>query len=479
MNYDDALSDEDREIIKQYEEVVAQGRSDYFDVDDMEMIIEHYLFDEKGDDLKKAEQALEYAFKLHPGDSNLYCQKAAIYLAQNKPKKALDLLDRYRDHDDNVHTFNHAEALCRVRRRDEGVAEFKQLVENVAADDDYNVPALCNDILRVLTDYIDLEDGEDAPSKKAFKDTLYFYDKILALDPNNTDTMNAKAATLDIIGQRDEAIALCNRSIDLNPYNVDTWHQLCTIHSCANQYAEALNDCNYALAIDPNDLQALGDKADCEYNLQDFENCIATLKKYLKLDKDDGCMWYLMARCYEQQQDPENARKAYKRVVAIVPEDDSSWFGIAEASLYLHDTKEMKRSIKKALALRPEYPSYLLMWANVLHDEKKIEECEAMLQHILKDLKPDFAAAWKLYGDLALDCDDSIKAQSYYEKAIELCKEQEIDIFDIYFFACIAAYSNEDYEKAQEYFDIAKERNSFTPMLVQRIFKDAKKHLKL
>ncbi len=475
MNFDDSLSDEDREMIKQYEEAVAQGRSDYFDVDDMEIIIEHYLFTEKG--FEKAEQALEYAFKLHPGDRYLYCQQAAIYLAQNKPKKALALLDRYRDRDYPLHTFNHAEALYRLGRRNESIAEFKQLVESVADDEDYNISSLCSDILRVLTD--DIEDDDEAHQKNVFENTLYFYDKILAIDPNDVGMLHAKAATLEAMGQEDEAIALCNRVLDIDPYDVEAWHQIGSIHFKAEQYTEALNDYNYALAIEPDDLQALGQKAYCEYNLQDFENCIATLKKCVKKDSDDEDLWFLMAKCYEQQQDPEKARKAYKKVVAIDPEDADSWYGIAQASCYLRDTKETKHSIKKAIALQPQNPSYLLILADVLHDENRIKECEVLLRHILRVLKPDFAAAWKFYGDLVLGCDAYEEALSYYEKAMELCKEQEIDIYDIYFFACLAAYGNKDYKKAQEYFDIAKERNSFTPMLVQRIFKDAKKHLKL
>ena len=113
-NYDDELTnEEENEMIRQYEESVAHRRGDYFDVDEMEIIIEHYLF---AGDIDAAQQALKYGFRLHPNDSNLYCQKAAILLHLGNLNEALALIERYRDVNDPVHTYNRAEILYKIGR---------------------------------------------------------------------------------------------------------------------------------------------------------------------------------------------------------------------------------------------------------------------------------------------------------------------------------------------------------------------------
>ena len=62
------LTNEELAIIKNYEEAHQKGQSEYFDVEDLEFIIEHYLH---LGDVESAHNALHFALKLHPDSSYL------------------------------------------------------------------------------------------------------------------------------------------------------------------------------------------------------------------------------------------------------------------------------------------------------------------------------------------------------------------------------------------------------------------------
>lgn len=460
--YNDNLSDDERELVRHYEEADALGRLDYFDVDEMEIIIEHYLYD---GDSRNAQKALEYGFKLHPGDRYLQCQKAAILLQRGQLQEALRLIDLYRDADDPVHTFNRAEILYKLGRKNEALAIFRDLVEN--NDDENDTPGLCSDIIRLVN------------SQNDFKNSLYFFDKALAINPNDLDLLETKGMTLDDMGQKAEAAAIYNKVLDADPYRVSTWHMLGICHFESGKFREALTAYDYALAIEPSDSIALAQKAFCQFNIGDENGGIATCVKYLKNNPDDEEMLVLLGQCYANIDKTTEAQQLFQKALTINPKNSSAWFGLSLIELWHGKTNKAKQYITKAIDLSPNTPDMFVALAKIQQEEKNFEGAIDTLLHVVNNLNGDMAEAWGKLGENYMSVNDSAKALEAYERAIKLCDEQHLQVDELPLLAAVACYDNADYDKAQHYYDRAKRLNDKAKNAILSVIPEAGKHLDL
>ena len=76
-------------IIKKFELMISDGKTCYFDSEDLERIIDHYFLVEN---YNLINEAFELGLQLFPFSTSLKIKKAQLYIATDKPQKALDLL---------------------------------------------------------------------------------------------------------------------------------------------------------------------------------------------------------------------------------------------------------------------------------------------------------------------------------------------------------------------------------------------------
>ena len=86
-----SYSDDENSIVERYEELRKNGKIGYFDVDDFEEIISHYLETGKPD---RAGNVVEIARLQHPSSSSLVVKEAELCSAIKQPEKAIRCLNR-------------------------------------------------------------------------------------------------------------------------------------------------------------------------------------------------------------------------------------------------------------------------------------------------------------------------------------------------------------------------------------------------
>ncbi|MBK6752904.1 MAG: hypothetical protein IPG69_04795 [Flavobacteriales bacterium] len=68
--------DDRTEYVQRFEDMLSRNDHYFFDVEEFELIIEHYL---DNNDLKKARQVLDYARQQHPGSVDLlFCEAQVL-----------------------------------------------------------------------------------------------------------------------------------------------------------------------------------------------------------------------------------------------------------------------------------------------------------------------------------------------------------------------------------------------------------------
>ena len=81
--------------------------------------------------------------------------------------------------------------------------------------------------------------------------------KFLAIDPNNTATLNSKGLALGILGNHTAAIDFFDRAKLIDPNSIDAYINKGTAVGVLGKYRDALRSIDKALAIDPNNTAAL------------------------------------------------------------------------------------------------------------------------------------------------------------------------------------------------------------------------------
>ena len=81
--------DEVRDLVQDFERTVMRGQMQFFDVDELEMIIDYYL---EVNDLDPLEKAVSFAERLYPDSTEVKLRRAHVAIARQQYKSALHQL---------------------------------------------------------------------------------------------------------------------------------------------------------------------------------------------------------------------------------------------------------------------------------------------------------------------------------------------------------------------------------------------------
>lgn len=427
------VDDDSNEIINKYEKFLAGKGPGYFDVEELETIVDYYLRKGKTKDSSKA---LDLGFQLHPGSSELKTKRAKIYLVAGETQKAFRLLDSLGTSSDYEVILLRIEALLKLSRNKEAYALSNQLFDSETED-------LDNIGLDIAFIYIAQLDFETA---------LYFLKKGDAFNPLSIDLLFELAFCYEQLADNDKAIETYNRIINIDSYTSEAWFNLGQVYFAVQDYPNAINAYDFALAINENDPLTSLQKAHAHFQNGDYEEAIETYndhkklvieawqanlfigESYEKLEKyDDAIVYYQkslidqpdnydaltgMAICYLEKEDfPESL--IYIRKALDVQEDaHDAWVYLAEALIGLEDIDNALLAYLKSITLEPNQPDTLMAIANICMDKM---EYETALQYYLTAYDQDttlefidlfIAVAFYKSGNLTA-------AKIYLRKAIE------------------------------------------------------------
>ena len=85
-----SMDDESGDLVQRYEQFLSGKANGYFDVEELENIVEYYLRRGRTKDCNKA---IDLGLQLHPNNSALKTKRAKIYLITGDDQKAFRVLD--------------------------------------------------------------------------------------------------------------------------------------------------------------------------------------------------------------------------------------------------------------------------------------------------------------------------------------------------------------------------------------------------
>lgn len=453
-NNDFDLSNDELSIIKHYEEAHNKGRLDYFDVSDMELVIEHYL---QLGDTQKAQDALRVAFKLHPDNSYLQCKRARIYINLGKLDDALELMNRYEEPNNPAHIFTKAEIYLKIGQKTEAIELFRLLVDDYTDND---LDDVCLDIVSILHAFQDYHNSQ------------YFIKKGLTKTPKNLDLLIEYAVGLEQLSEFDKAIEVYNRILDIDAYKSPAWFCLGLLYFNKEQYAKALEAFDFCTAINNNDTIAWLQKAHCHFNLDQYESSIKAYRKYLTEYPDDSTVLSFLAECYENCDLYEQALYYFSEAARINPLNAEAWLGAAVCMIEKESFDDAFKYIQKAIHINPDSAENYAVLGEILDKLELIQDAkEAYLRSL--DIEPKQADTWKELGGLHMQTANFDDAITCYEFAYNL--DNSIDKLTL--LLSMAHFATHNIERMHFYYDLAKQQYSNAREVFLTVFPDAKELL--
>ncbi|MBR6285714.1 MAG: hypothetical protein IKR18_01810 [Bacteroidaceae bacterium] len=302
------------DALNRYETLTAKGEQGYFEAEQLNDFASYYS--SFGQD-KKAEQAIRYALKLHPGDLDSTILLSRNYMIKGLYAEAAEIANSIKDKDDIEVRFLYAELNICTNERDKAMRILLDVIDS--EDDPSERIETYKDVIDLLADYNEDELIDDviARATKEFPDETDIFDDVVR-EAN-------KSAELLI----DE----CKTHLDNDPYDLDAWATLASAQFTQKLYDDALTSIDFILAIDPENpfvemkAQLMFMRADWDCTIY-FERAIAKAIERTQTTSVTP-MALDCSTAYYQKDDPKNALRML-RVANQYLSDDSAFAPIVE-----------------------------------------------------------------------------------------------------------------------------------------------------
>ncbi len=443
--------DDNNELVHRYEKYLTKEGSGYFDVDELEKIIDYYL---RRGQTKDSSEVVDLGFKLHPGSLQLQIKRAKIYLAAGDAQKALRQLDKFGQTDDYDNYLIRIEALARLDR----IKEARLLCDSILKGENEETDLICLDFSMIFMSVLEMETA------------LYYLQYGIKENPENTDILFDIAFCNESLFDIKGAIEAYNSIIKINPYSSEAWFNLGQIYFNQQEFKKALTAFDYAHTISPEDALTCLQKAHSHFQLQEFDSAIHYYLEHCDTTADKWQSYLYIAECYERQEKFTEAMDFYHKSLEANSDNYDALTGITICLLELEQYSESIDYAQKALELNENASE---AWVYLAEGFTGIDNTDAAFLAYLKSVsidrqQPDTLMA---IGNIAMEKGEFEMALRYYQEALDLNMDAELENIEL--FMAVAYFKTGQQENAQKSLQEATAKNLDSQHLFYELCPDA------
>ena len=297
------------DTVRRFERMLNSNEPVFFDLEDFENIIDHYVTSTQFD---KALQACEAALGQYPFSTELLIDRAQVMAMRGDYQEA----ERQINH---VATLDPTNADVAVTR---GIictqrGDFAQAVEFFQAG---------------LEKEPEREDihfnlGLAYQSWQKFKSAAKHYKQSLRLQPDNETGVQELLHCLAISDRLDEHEDFFKRFTDDDPYSAIAWYNLGQYWYRREQYDKAAEAFDLAVVISADFYDAHHWLADTFVCQEKYREAIAEFEQSYPPNEPTDEALCNIGECYEKLREWEPARRFYHKAIELNPQMDEAWFG--------------------------------------------------------------------------------------------------------------------------------------------------------
>jgi len=359
--------DENNNIaLDRYEAMLKSNRVVFFDSNEFENIIHHYL---DNGQLNKAKRAVSMGLSQHPSSISLKLFNIEILIFDDQLDKAEEVLDILQELEpENDEIYIQKAAIC--SKRDEHPQAIGLLKFALSCSQE---PADIHSLLGM--EYLFIDDFENA--KKHFTECLL-------LDPDDYSSLYNTINCFNFLNQADEAVEFLSKYLDVNPYCEIAWHQLGKQYKNQKELVKALAAFDFAIISDDTFVGAYIEKGKILEKLERFQDAIENYMVTLELEDPTSYALLHIGICFEKLNDITKALFYYKKAVHEDPLLDKGWIAITEFYLKQKKYEKALYNINKAIDIDSENVDYWRHSAIINNRLLNYEEAEISYRKTLE-----------------------------------------------------------------------------------------------
>ncbi|MFA8451362.1 MAG: tetratricopeptide repeat protein [Bacteroidales bacterium] len=417
-------------IVSRFEEMMRNEDYGYFDVIEMEHLIDYYFDDQNFDNSWKV---IEMAVIQHPTSIVFKLKKARHLSTMGETDEALTL----------------AEEISKIEPNNSEVYLIKA---DVYSQEDNHKLAIENYkiSLSILEDQEDVLDciASEYILLSDYANALHYLKESLKVNTENDTALNEVGMCFNMLKKHSEGIDYIKEYIDINPYSQIAWFNLGYLYSNISEIDKAIEAFDFAIVIEPKFLYAYHQKGYFLSLQEKFDQALEAYKEASENCSEDPAIYCCIGECYENKKDFESGLEYYQKAHDLDPGLSETWVGIGQCYF---EIKEYKKSLKTLTEATKLFQDNANIWCCLAEIQYKLLHLEDSRKSYLKSisLDPDIVETW-------LDLSDTFAYEENFTSALFVINDainHDNDIADYHFRKAIYEYCLEKKEDAFNTFE--------------------------
>lgn len=326
--------------IAKFESMLKTDDVYFFDAEDFEDIIHHYLNHGK---ISLAKKGIKIGLQQHPASIELKLLQVEILVFENQMEKADALLDELQllDHQNEEIYIQRANIYSKKDDHERAI-QLLQIALTITSNS-FDIYSLLG------MEYLFMDNFKQA------KDSFI---KCVEFDEQDYSSLYNVIYCFEFLEEYDDAIIYLNDYLEKNPYCEVAWHQLGKQFYYKQMFVEALAAFDFAIISDDTFIGAYFEKGKVLEKLGRHKEAIENYETTIAIEDPTSHAFLRIGKCYEKLKDTEMAKYYFYQTVHEDPLLDKGWLAITNLYCSTGDYEKAVYYINKALNIDGENPSY-------------------------------------------------------------------------------------------------------------------------
>ena len=331
-------NDQLHRCVERYEAMRRQNTTFFFDVEEFEIIIEHYL---EQSDARRAREVLDLAQRQHPGSVDLMFCEVHVLMDQGKLNRALEVLDgigKMEPFNEDVY-LHKASIYSQLRNHRRAVEHYKRAL----------------DLAEEGLDDIHLDLAFEYENLEKYELALGSLKSALEINPENEAVLYEMAYCFDLTDAHQAAVSFFRQFTNDYPYSFVAWYNLGNALARMERHEESIEALDFCLAIEDRFTSAHFSKARNLLILGRYQEAIDCYQETIEFDGAQAVTFSYIGECYEKMEHFEQALIHYDQSIALDPHWVDAWIGRGVVKDMQGRLPEAIKDLEHAVGLVPEH----------------------------------------------------------------------------------------------------------------------------